>query len=320
MSDQSNSPASGLENLRRGDLVTVRDLDEILSTLDADGCLDGLPFMPEMVACCGQTFRVHRRAEKTCVEGFGMRAMGDTVFLEGENLRCDGSAHDGCQRGCLFFWKKAWLKREGGGRKAEGGRKNDNPPIPPSALRLPPSFQLTTRKNDHFFCQSTELARATSDYPPGRLRNDLHDLWVGEMTFGRFLFLYWIAVVNRIWLLLYGRRFHDIAGSQTKTSAGDLNLGAGEWVEVRSRKEIEATLDAQGCNQGLRFEPEMVRYCGRRYRVAGPVRTIIAEETGQMVKLGHTVILEGVACQGICLQNCPRANLLYWREIWLKRV
>ena len=39
-----------------------------------------------------------------------------------------------------------------------------------------------------------------------------------------------------------------------------------------------------------------------------------------MVQLDSTVILEGLACQGICFHNCPRANYLYWREIWLKRV
>ena len=26
------------------------------------------------------------------------------------SVRCDGSAHDGCQAGCLLFWKLAWLK------------------------------------------------------------------------------------------------------------------------------------------------------------------------------------------------------------------
>jgi hypothetical protein len=313
MSNRNHNPPSGLENLRRGDFVTVRGLDEIQATLDADGCLEGLPFMAEMVPCCGRSFRVHRRAEKTCVEGFGMRAMDNTVFLDG--LRCDGVAHDGCQRGCLFFWKKAWLTEEGAGKQVASGQW----PVASDPESLNPQIAPST-KDGRFFCQSTELARATSDYPPGRLRHDLHDLKAGEMTLGRFVFLYWIAIVNRLWLLLYGRRFHDITGCQTKNSAGDLNLQAGEWVEVRSRKEIEATLDAQSCNQGLRVEPEMVRHCGRRYRVASPLRKIIAEETGQMVTLRNTVILEGVACEGICLLNCPRANLLYWREIWLKRV
>ena len=93
---------------RHGDMVTVRSLEEILATLDADAKFEGLPFMPEMAPYCGRTFKVFRRADKTCVEGIGIRSMRDTVFLEG--LRCNGSLHDGCQRGCLFFWKNAWLK------------------------------------------------------------------------------------------------------------------------------------------------------------------------------------------------------------------
>ena len=35
--------------------------------------------------------------------------MYDTVYLE--DLRCDGSGHDGCQAGCRIYWKDAWLRR-----------------------------------------------------------------------------------------------------------------------------------------------------------------------------------------------------------------
>ena len=35
--------------LRAGDSVEVRTPQEIAGTLDANGTLDGLPFMPEMV-------------------------------------------------------------------------------------------------------------------------------------------------------------------------------------------------------------------------------------------------------------------------------
>ena len=48
-----------------------------------------------------------------------MRSMKNAVFLEG--LRCDGSAHGGCQRGCLFFWKEAWLKPRQSGAGKTGG-------------------------------------------------------------------------------------------------------------------------------------------------------------------------------------------------------
>ena len=48
--------------------VQVRCAGEILETLDQDGALVGMPFMPEMVAFCGKSFRVARRAERACVE------------------------------------------------------------------------------------------------------------------------------------------------------------------------------------------------------------------------------------------------------------
>jgi hypothetical protein len=293
-----------LLKIRRGDVVTVRSLSEILATLDAEGKLDGLPFMPEMVPYCGRSFRVHRRAEKTCVEGIGLRSMKDTVLLDG--LRCDGAAHSGCQRGCLFFWKEAWLER--GVRKEERG---------PDALSSP---ALPTTKGDRFYCQSTELLAATSEYTLGKLRTYLHDVRLGEMTVRRFAYILWLALANHIWRLLHGRGLYQITGQQKKTLNQELNLQSGELVEIKSAAEIEATLDAQGRNRGLSFEAEMAQHCGRRYRVATPLRTIIVEQDGKMVQLSNTVTLEGLVCEGLCARNCPRANYFYWREIWLKRV
>ena len=40
--------------LRPGDLIEVRAPEEILQTLDAEGTLDQLPFMPEMLGFCGR--------------------------------------------------------------------------------------------------------------------------------------------------------------------------------------------------------------------------------------------------------------------------
>ena len=44
-----------------GDWVEVRSKEEILSTLDSNGRLDGMPFMPEMFAFCGKRFQVYKR-------------------------------------------------------------------------------------------------------------------------------------------------------------------------------------------------------------------------------------------------------------------
>jgi hypothetical protein len=46
--------------------VEVRPAAEILETLDHDGRLDGVPFMPEMLRYVGRRFRVSRRVEKIC--------------------------------------------------------------------------------------------------------------------------------------------------------------------------------------------------------------------------------------------------------------
>ena len=99
------------EKLSAGDWVQVRSKEEILRTLDANGQLDKVPFMPEMFRFCGKRFRVYKRAHKTCdyttSYPYHTRRLEGTVHLE---TRCDGEAHSGCQAGCLLYWKHAWLK------------------------------------------------------------------------------------------------------------------------------------------------------------------------------------------------------------------
>src|SRR6266403_2788048 len=102
-----------MENQKKpsiGDWVEVRSKEEILQTLDDRGMLDGMPFMPEMFAFCGQQFRVYKSAHKTCdysVYPFHSRRLTRTVHLE---TRCDGGAHGGCEAGCLLYWKQDWLR------------------------------------------------------------------------------------------------------------------------------------------------------------------------------------------------------------------
>src|SRR5213080_1450658 len=141
--------------LRPGDLVEVKAPEEILETLDADGTVDQLPFMPEMVEFCGKRFRVSRRVLKTCNSGPrpGMAAFrGDDVVLI-DGLRCSGADHDGCQKACVIFWRESWL------RKVED--EAEASVVQPAAseqlrARLKPSFRPNT-----YFCQASELLRAT---------------------------------------------------------------------------------------------------------------------------------------------------------------
>src|SRR6267142_5555237 len=98
-------------NLQAGELIEVRSVNEILTTLDQTGRLNAMPFMPEMLEYCGKRFRVHKVAHKTCdnIQPWNMRTVKNAVHLTG--LRCDGQAHGGCDAGCLIFWHEAWLKR-----------------------------------------------------------------------------------------------------------------------------------------------------------------------------------------------------------------
>src|SRR5271170_2430918 len=91
-------------NLKAGDWVEVRSRQEIQVTLDQNGRLENLPFMPEMLQYCGKRLRVSKRADKTCqyIVGWSIRRVTDCVHLE--LVRCDGTGHGGCEAACLIFW------------------------------------------------------------------------------------------------------------------------------------------------------------------------------------------------------------------------
>ncbi|HEY4127139.1 MAG TPA: hypothetical protein VGN70_03750 [Gammaproteobacteria bacterium] len=293
---------------RTGQTVWVRGLKDILKTLDSDGKLDGLPFMPEMIPYCGRSFRVICRPNRTCVEGAGICEFDDVVFLQG--LRCDGAAHDGCQRKCLLFWREAWLSAE------STTAATHSPADAAEAV-------LKTRTGEQYFCQSTELAgAATARLEENRsfgerLGDDLRDLQSGNISSLEFSRHILGTVSNRVKNITGAETDYAVVGTRQKTERLSLGLKPGDWVEVKSRKEIEATLDTAGKNKGLLFAPPMLPYCGRRYRVANRMQKMILEETGKMIELKDTVVLDGVTCEA---WGCQRSNLQFWREIWLKRV
>ena len=295
--------------LLRGDWVEVRSAVEIAATLDAEGRLDALPFMPEMAALVGRRLQVYRRSDKTCVEGHGLRAMRDTVLLD--EARCDGAAHDGCERQCLMLWKEAWL------RPLDAPARAVDPAMEARARQRLES--LPTRDGEIYLCQSTGLLQATQVLPGWNVAHLIDDLRRGELSLARLAEIAARHTINMALARLGLGELGSLKGQDGKAVAR-LDLKPGERVRIKPAPELAATLDAKGCNRGLTFEPEMAAYTGRVYTVVGPVRRIIAETTGRMVEMKSTVALEGVACQGRCTRNCPRSSPLYWRETWLDRV
>lgn len=304
-----------------GERVRVRSAEEILGTLDDGGALDGLPFMPEMIDWTGQTFRVLRGVEKTCVSGHPVRRFphDDVVILDGP--RCDGQAHDGCKRGCRIFWKQAWLRPA-----------DDHAPASSAAAREALRARLPVKSDPtHYSCQSTRLLHATERFPRTRrmwrLRIPYRELRSGDVPFGRLLTL--IARWGWTRLLRLAGADGWLRGSQRRTPSQALDLSPGDRVRIKSRAEIAATLDPRGQNRGMRICYEMVRCCGAEARVRYRVDRLIDEDTGVMRPISDTVTLtdmdrdptlaEECLCYGE-LGDCPRGELMYWREIWLEKV
>lgn len=328
--------------LRAGDWVTVRPAEEILATLDRDARLDGLPFQPEMLAYCGRRLQVAKVAHKTCdstPNRAGGRRMYDTVHLQG--ARCDGSRHDGCQADCVFFWKEAWLTR---------ADSHVAPAVAPSPRQCDERDVVRTCQAANsdpadpvWICQTTAVYEASDTLHWWDARQYLRDVITGNHTAGHICKLLLLAGYRKLVGLGVGYRaliaFYDRLGKLWRgdpfpaiegripegaaTPAERLDLRPGEWVEVKSRDEIAATITPAGFNRGMRYDVEMLKYSGKRYRVQMRVDKLINEKNGKMSRMKTPSIqLENVYCRAECTATrlgCPRASNTYWREIWLKR-
>ena len=293
-----------------GDLVMVRPLDEILATLDEKGTLGKLPFMPEMREFCGRQFRVSRRAFKTCVDDTEMRQIDDTVFLE--DVRCDGEAHGGCDKGCLIFWKEAWLRPLGAidRQPATGGSK----------IKELDLFEFA-KQGDQFFCQSSEIVNASQPLPWWKPRQYVLDLLHNRVSVAQWLKGLFIAFYNKIAEVTGRQSWRFVAGPGTYNGRRSaLNLQPGDLVRVKSLERIRETLDADGKHQRLLFAPSMTEFCGSVMRVQKRVERIVLEGSPRQRAIKDTVLLEGATCDGVCHRLCPRQSLLFWRECWLEKV
>lgn len=311
-------------NLKVGELVQVRPLAEIMSTLDEKGRLDGLPFMPEMLQFSGKQLRVYKRAHKACdtIAWSGLRKMENTVHLE--VLRCSGQSHDGCEAGCLLFWKEAWLKRVTPSGTLRGAPPTEDELRGSEELLLEHVRRLERNVSGdeevHYFCQATEMQRASVPLPWWDLRQYWEDWNCGNVSLKMIVRSFVIAAFNKMQRTRRGVQYPHIEGILSKTPAERLGLKSGELVRVKPKIEITSTLDRRNRNRGLSFDREMVKYCGGTYRVQRKVEKIINDQTGMMMKMPNDcIILDGVICQGDLNKFCPRAILPYWRESWLER-
>lgn len=312
--------------LRVGDLVEVRSAEEILLTLDERGALDCLPFMPEMLQFCGQRFAVAKRAGKACTPSDGsIRQVRGAVHLDG--VRCDGSAHGGCEANCLLYWKEDWLKpvvlpgqRGLDVRNGNRGHKNISFGTWSTIEVLKRNTTVSSVPSHAFYCQATAIPEFGQSLPAWHLGQYVRDLTSGNV---RPIEL-WRGLVTGFTRKIefhVSRPWKPQQSGGTRTPYSKAEFGDGDIVEILPIEEIESTLDSRGRNRGLSFTPEMRDLCGRRFRVSKRIHKIIDERTGRMLRLaGGCLLLEGAICRGDRHRFCPRMAHLFWRDIWLRGV
>jgi hypothetical protein len=320
-----------------GDWAQVRSREEILATLDEQGRVDGMPFMPEMLSYCGKTLPVFKRAHKTCdtIKYSGTRKVERAVHLL--ESRCDGSAHGGCEAACSLYWNEAWLKP-----LTPPGATAQLPRIEPAPQRasgcsMQQLMAATQQGHDpekgpRYACQITELLNASGplsaydprqyieDYRSGNvdlatlLRGAVYRVGVfvvrrGErlgrkMGLGDALAKALMACYDALQRVLpngvpFPRRQGTIPKGQPTPHLPIGQLRPGSRVRVKSYPEILATLDSDNKTRGMYFDAEHVPYCGKEFPVRSLVNQIIDERTGYMLRFkSPSIILDGVYCQG----------------------
>jgi hypothetical protein len=96
----------------------------------------------------------------------------------------------------------------------------------------------------------------------------------------------------------------------------------GDLVEVKTPDEILDTLDADGAAEHLPFMPEMLEYCGQRFRVSTRALTVCFSGAGSPLgfKGDDVVTLDGLRCSGTAHGGCQKACTIFWREAWLRKI
>lgn len=315
-------------SFRRGSIVEVKSAEEIISSLDEEGKLDSLPFMPEMAKYCGKRFTIDKRVEKFCdtINSYRSRRMQNTFMLE--DLRCDGSAHDGCQAECRIFWKESWLRLTKEDELSSPGHVKDTGEKELETLtskHIKKTTRVEEKLVDIYRCQATELYNASTRLSRWDPRPYAREFTNGNVTFWDFLRvsvrafieepLDKLHILPRVWL----------RGTRTTPAPDEpVNLEPGEWVQVKTKEEIAALLTLDGRGRGLWFDREMLPFCGGIYQVRNRVKRFIHDHDGRMIEFKkECIILEGVVCSGeLSLHRyfCPRAIYPFWRESWLRRI
>ncbi len=98
-------------DLQPGELVQVRNKEEIIATLDTQNRNRGLLFDSEMLPYCGGIFRVLRRVHRIIDEKTGKMSNMKYPCIVLEGVVCKSTFHRLCPRAIYSYWRENWLRR-----------------------------------------------------------------------------------------------------------------------------------------------------------------------------------------------------------------
>ena len=343
--------------LKAGEWVEIRSKAEILSTLDKNGRLEELPFMPQMLEFCGRKLQVYKHVHKVC--SFATyppgKRMSNAVNLKG--VHCDGQAYGGCEMQCMILWKESWLKRMNQVETALTSERHGEPDnvsatAEGSECSEGDIWSGTRAHQDEtgtgepiYVCQATQLPHATHPLPRWALGQYFEDYVSGNVCMSKILSGLLFQVYHQglasagvgfgslfRWLYDVFQSFRGgmpypwrwgLVPKNSRTPSASLDLQVGELVRVKDYREILKTLNEDGMNRGMGFAAELAIHCGKTFRVLQRPRKLMDEKTGRLVLLkNECIVLDGTDCEGRYTNplNCARASYPYYREVWLERV
>ncbi len=135
----------------------------------------------------------------------------------------------------------------------------------------------------------------------------------------------WNRSVKKWLKQIYYATMHWQGGSPAQIAARDfapaIPLQTGDLVRVRSREEIDLTLDPFKELKGCAFLPEMYQYCGTQQRVLKAMQRFMDERDYKLKKVRGVILLQNVICTGTpTFGACDRCCFLFWREEWLEKI
>lgn len=176
---------------------------------------------------------------------------------------------------------------------------------------------VVEKKVGHFFDELAYRYYKTSDVVLLRNVCCTGNLPLVKYTCNRSCLYFW----KEAWLqkINSGKTGTDATASSTQ-SASTHSPGRNR-VRVRSRKEIQETLDPDSKLDGCFFMDEMWEYCGHEFTVGKKVDYFFNEHNYTMSQARDVVILDGLHCKGKLPDRpyrCDRYCAILWKTDWLE--